>query len=250
MLILRGVPLGGGTVRGRAVLMQEGASSSAINMSFSRDHDSFSDRVLVVAGGPKVAELSARVEELRKGGACAILSDLDYPWLRKMVHEDGLTAVCNISSDYFLNGDIVSVDGSSGAVEIENVSAREVVNCMVQSNGKMLILKRSSLVGSFQGKWASVSGYIEENESPYEAALKEIREELSVTSPVLLRRGEAIITRKEGTAWVSHPFLFSVEEEIRIDWEHTEFRWIDLSELGQYETVPGLRALMQSLGIS
>jgi len=42
--------------------------------------------------------------------------------------------------------------------------------------------------------------------------------------------------------WIVHPFLFHVKapEKIKIDWEHTEVKWIKPRELAKYKTVPGL----------
>ena len=42
-------------------------------------------------------------------------------------------------------------------------------------------------------------------------------------------------------SWKVYPFLFRVlKNNIRIDWEHTEYRWIEPSELTKYDTVPML----------
>jgi 8-oxo-dGTP pyrophosphatase MutT (NUDIX family) len=45
---------------------------------------------------------------------------------------------------------------------------------------KLLILKRSDKVGTYKGLWGGVAGYVEENEEPYETALKEIKEEVGI----------------------------------------------------------------------
>jgi|GEM_PF-1594730 8-oxo-dGTP pyrophosphatase MutT (NUDIX family) len=248
MLSLRGLPLGGEFIRGRACLLP--AERRASQPEIAQDHDQYSARVLIVRNNVGEESIVSSVEQLSRSGECAVVAEESSDALKRLVSKKNLTAVANICADYFLPGDVVKVDGTSGFVEIEEVSAKEVVNCLIQFRGKTLILKRSSMVGSFQGKWASVSGYIEENETPYEAALKEIREEISVDNPVLVRKGNAVVTRKEGTVWISHPFLFSLEsQDIRIDWEHTDYRWIDIDELSNYDTVPGLKALISSLGL-
>ena len=44
------------------------------------------------------------------------------------------------------------------------------------------------------------------------------------------------------TVWIVHPFLFEVQPgTVRIDWEHTEYKWIDPSELDSHVTVPKLK---------
>jgi 8-oxo-dGTP pyrophosphatase MutT (NUDIX family) len=162
-----------------------------------------------------------------------------------------ITAVSGFDHELFLNGDSVSVNPEEGIVEIENAVERRVVNCVVKAKNTILILKRSERVGSFQGKWSSVTGYVEEGENPVQSAFKEVREEISVPSPALLRQGRPVYTRKGCTVWISYPFLFSIEEstEIRIDWEHTDYRWVTPGELENYDTVPGLSRNLSALGI-
>ena len=38
---------------------------------------------------------------------------------------------------------------------------KRVVTCFLESEGEILILYRSEQVGSYQGRWAGVSGYVE-----------------------------------------------------------------------------------------
>ena len=54
---------------------------------------------------------------------------------------------------------------------------RSVATSFLTYRGKILVLKRSGKVGSYQGAWAGVSGYVEEDEQPLDTALKEVEEE-------------------------------------------------------------------------
>ena len=60
----------------------------------------------------------------------------------------------------------------------------------------------------------------------------------------LVGEGEVleVIDEEVGRRWLVHPYRFCVTrpEGMRIDWEHTEMRWIDPKEIGDYETVPKL----------
>ena len=123
---------------------------------------------------------------------------------------------------------------------------RHVVTCFLEHGGQIMILRRSERVGTYRGKWAGVSGYIEAGSTPLQQAWTEIREEVGLAADdvELVREGlpleveDTQISRK----WVVHPFRFRVlkPEKIRIDWEHTESRWIAPEDIGQFETVPGL----------
>ena len=122
---------------------------------------------------------------------------------------------------------------------------KRVVTCFLESDGEILILRRSELVGSYQGRWAGVSGYIETTAD--EQALVEIEEETSLCGEdlKLIKRGEPLPVKDEklGVKWVVHPYLFRVKDQskIKIDWEHKEIRWIKPKDLDNYQTVPMLK---------
>ena len=106
-------------------------------------------------------------------------------------------------------------------------------------------MRRSQQVGSYQGRWAGVSGYIETIAD--EQALAEIEEETGLFGEdlKLIKRGKPLPIKDEefGIKWVVHPYLFHIKDrdKIKIDWEHKEIRWIKPDEIGNYQTVPMLK---------
>jgi len=122
---------------------------------------------------------------------------------------------------------------------------KQVVTCFLESENEILILRRSGQVGSYQGKWAGVSGYIET--SADEQALIEIEEETSLSREdvELIRKGRPlpIEDKRLGVRWVVHPYLFHIKDrdKVKIDWEHKEARWIKREEIGNFDTVPKLK---------
>ena len=122
---------------------------------------------------------------------------------------------------------------------------RQVVTCFLESDGEILILRRSEQVGSYRGRWAGVSGYVEKNAD--EQALTEIEEETTLYGKdlKLIKRGKPLPVKDEklGVKWVVHPYLFQIKDrnKIKIDWEHKEIRWIQPKELNNYQTVPMLK---------
>ena len=127
-----------------------------------------------------------------------------------------------------------------------------VVTCFLQRSDiqppRILIVQRSQLVGTYHAHWAGVSGFVEPNVSPEEQAYTEIREETGLQRDQvrMIRRGTHIIDVPNEEAkreFHVHPFLFEVitPDAIKTDWEAVDMRWIEPSELSQYETVPGLQ---------
>ncbi|MEE8386807.1 MAG: NUDIX pyrophosphatase [Dehalococcoidia bacterium] len=111
---------------------------------------------------------------------------------------------------------------------------------------ELLLLRRSERVGTYRGRWAGVSGHVEEGVAPLEQAYREMGEEVGLGRDHvrLLAEGEPLVVVDESieTRWTVHPFLFEVlrPEGVRLDWEHTESRWVRPEEVSALETVPGL----------
>ena len=126
----------------------------------------------------------------------------------------------------------------AGSLPLESV-----VTCFLECDGSILLLRRSRNVGSFKGKWAAVSGYIET--TALEQAYTEIAEEtgLQPDEVELVSAGRPVKAEGEGSGWLVHPFLFGIEDRdrIRLDWEHSQMRWIKPEEIGGYDTVPMLK---------
>ena len=110
------------------------------------------------------------------------------------------------------------------------LAEKNVVTCFLESDGEILILRRSELVGSYRGRWAGVSGFVEKTAD--EQALTEIEEETSLCGEdlKLIKRGKPLPIKDErlGVKWIVHPYLFHIKDrgKIKMDWEHNETRWL------------------------
>ena len=127
-----------------------------------------------------------------------------------------------------------------------------VVTAVVVHHGEVLLLRRSDLVGTYQGKWACVSGYLEEDETPEERAVTEIEEETGLArDDIKLEKVIAPVTLTDeikGITWRVHPFLFrAAHRDISIDWEHQEYRWVPPQDIAAYDTVPRLQEVIEHL---
>jgi len=131
--------------------------------------------------------------------------------------------------------------------------ATKIVTCFLKNGDKILILKRSDKVKSMKSLWAGISGIIENNESPLERTKIEIFEELGIeASQIKLLKESAkmriISPQYENHEWEVYPFLFSVENpKIKLNWENSEYKWVKVEEISNYETVPSLDKVLSNL---
>ncbi len=129
----------------------------------------------------------------------------------------------------------------------------KIVTSFIRDNEKLLILKRSDKVKSMKGLWAGISGIIEKNEEPLKRAKIEIFEEVGITEELitLVKTSEEMRINSpqyENHEWEIFPFLFEVKNPtIKLNWENSEFKWINVEELENYETVPSLQKVLFNL---
>jgi 8-oxo-dGTP pyrophosphatase MutT (NUDIX family) len=129
----------------------------------------------------------------------------------------------------------------------------KIVTSFIRANGKLLILKRSDKVRSMKGLWAGVSGIIEKNEEPIKRAKIEIFEEVGITEDkiTLVKAAEEMRVNSpqyENHEWEIFPFLFETKNPIiKLNWENSEFKWIDSNEIDEYEIVPNLQKVLFNL---
>jgi len=131
--------------------------------------------------------------------------------------------------------------------------ATKIVTCFITNEDKILILKRSNKVKSMKGLWAGVSGIIEKDELPLARAKREIFEEVGLyEDQIKLLKSEKemriISPQYKNHEWLVFPFLFSTENPtIRLNWENSDFRWISIDEIKNFETVPSLDKVLFNL---
>jgi 8-oxo-dGTP diphosphatase len=138
----------------------------------------------------------------------------------------------------------------SGSDSQQQLRQTHVVSCFLlrkdMDQPRLLIVQRSQRVGSYNARWAGISGFLEEGVTPDEQAYTEIREETGLQGEQvrMLKRGKVVEYEDAslGRHWHIHPFLFEVRTPgaIVLDWEATGMRWIVPSEIQALETVPKL----------
>ena len=128
-----------------------------------------------------------------------------------------------------------------------------IVTSFIKHNDQILILKRSEKVRSMKGLWSGVSGIIENNENPIDRAKIEIFEEVGIKEKEirLIKKLEKMKIQSQqykNHEWEIFPFLFETKNDnIKLNWENSEFEWIQPKELKNYQTVPSLEKILVNL---
>lgn len=244
-MILQGRGISRGEVEGNVVKVKE-------RVSFLGDVDpksgqvfeekNLSDAIFVFPGGKGSTVGSYVLYQLKKNGKAPL----------GMVNRNSETIVASgaiisdiplvdkIDLDLLEEGDEVRLDGKKGEVELHDVDIQPVVTAFLKKNDSVLLLKRSEEVGTYRGRWAGVSGYLE-NRDPLKQAKIEIKEETKLDA-VLISKGETVKVREEGEKriWEINPFLFEVKGEPELNWENKEYIWVDPKNIQNMNTVPRL----------
>ena len=129
----------------------------------------------------------------------------------------------------------------------------KIVTSFIQNDQKLLILRRSNKVKTMKDLWAGISGIIEKNETPLTRAKIEIYEETGISEDKirLVKNAEKLRVNSpqyENHEWEIFPFLFEAKNpQIKLNWENSEYAWITIDELKNYNTVPSLEKVLQNL---
>ncbi len=127
-----------------------------------------------------------------------------------------------------------------------------IILCFVFCDGKLLLLKRSDAVPIYKNLWSQVSGFIDDEKTPEERVLTELKEELRV------KRGDVKnlqavtvsthVDEKIGKTWICHIYLAEIARpEITLNFEHSEYAWIKPEAARDYETAPGFEKELEAV---
>lgn len=123
----------------------------------------------------------------------------------------------------------------------------EIASCFVEVGGKLLLLERGPMQEEV-GAWGVPAGKMEENETPQQAAFRELMEETGIqveASTEFLSLGSLFI-RKPEIEYVFHLFRIELERIplIRLSREHQAFRWMERESLLQVPLMLGAKEVL------
>lgn len=114
-----------------------------------------------------------------------------------------------------------------------------VIDALVLQDNKILLVKRSQklLEG---GKWATVGGFMERDESLYQTVEREIREETGytvkdITFLCVRHNPDRPHEDRQNISFVF--FCTALDKEGDHDWEESEIKWFALDNLPDQETI-------------
>ncbi|MDC0170949.1 NUDIX domain-containing protein [Candidatus Nitrosopelagicus sp.] len=129
----------------------------------------------------------------------------------------------------------------------------KIVTTFLTNSDKILLLKRSQKVKSMKNLWAGISGIIEGNEEPVKRAKIEVYEEVGIDESEikLIKEGKVVLIESpqyENHQWEVYPFLFSCNDrQVKLNWENSDSKWINVNELKDFTTVPSLDRVLTRL---
>ena len=127
-----------------------------------------------------------------------------------------------------------------------------VVTGVVQNtDGKILLLRKSMNDRVYPGKWSFCSGYVKEFEAGEDSVLREIEEETGLKAAII-QGGKTmeIIDDEKQRRWIVACYLCAVSSpDVRLCHENSEFRWVPPAEIANFDMVPGLEKDLKALGV-
>jgi len=116
----------------------------------------------------------------------------------------------------------------------EETSIRTAVMVIKNSEGKTLILQRSSTAKWEPNKWNLPGGHIEEGESPKDAAIRECKEESGII-PTDVRFVEVF---DDVGGYDIHAYVGKIDSnKVVINFESSDYAWITSEEISDYDCV-------------
>jgi 8-oxo-dGTP diphosphatase len=98
------------------------------------------------------------------------------------------------------------------------------------SNGEILILRRSHTAPRRALEWDLPGGWIEPGEDPLSAAIRELQEETSISTEDL--REEFIAQDQQGEETITRHYMrgLAMSTEVMLSYEHDQYRWVSKSQ--------------------
>lgn len=128
---------------------------------------------------------------------------------------------------------------------MENIVQKILVTAIIIKDEKILMQKRTDDLGSHKDKWTTPSGFVETNEHPEEAIVREVKEELNIDIKIksVIPAIDSFPNHKDKF----HMIYIAYECEVingeasntDEDGDISDIEWVPLDQLGDLDTIRG-----------
>lgn len=119
----------------------------------------------------------------------------------------------------------------------------------IENEYKVLLLKRATAV--LRDVWCYIGGGIEKDESAWEAALREIKEETGIEKVTLYtsNKFDQIYSPQENYIYIAPVFVGFVEDQqvVQLNYEHSDYQWLPFDRAIETVSLPGNDEVLRSI---
>lgn len=256
ILILAGRTISKGKAKGKVLKLERplsflGGVDASTGELKTESGENVSGRILVFPRGKGSTVGSFVMYDLKVHGKApaAVINSSAETIVATGAVISSIPMVDSVDVDLIRDGDEVTVDADAGIVSIENVRVVESVSSVVLVDGKIVMLRRPDTAGSFPGRWSLCAGKIEKGETPEQAAVREIGEEIRIRD--VSKRGclPKVTVRENDTVWVVHPFIFDAAGNSVpvLNGENTDYRLVTYDEMLDLDLVEKTPEMVKEL---
>ena len=143
------------------------------------------------------------------------------------------------------DGDVVSVDGDTGTLEIEGAKDTDVTMSMVVCGDKVLMVHREPHSQAYPGRWTLPTAYSLKGADFSSDAVGALEQKTGFCGEPAMSMDPFLIRGKH-TVYTVHPYLFKVDsEDVKLDSDNTEFRWVHINELDRESMLGSVRRIVE-----
>ncbi len=216
-------------------------SKSGIIVSGPCSGKSFKDKILIFKGGRGSTVGSYVLLELKYSNnapAGIINEEAEQVVLTGAIISE-IPMIDKVPIDIFKEGDTVRMNGKEGSLDIANIVEKDVTTVYLIRENKILLLKRSDKVSTYREQYGGISGYMEKDETPEMTGKRELIEECGISDAKLLKKGKFVYVRNNDVLFRITPIIMKTDtEDIKLNWENSEYRWVNLEQMNSFSTVP------------
>jgi len=130
-------------------------------------------------------------------------------------------------------------------IDYTESSTAPVLDVVIKCKDEILILKRGDRVLHYKQRWNILTGFLDEIRPLKDKVLQELKEELGIesVSNMKIKQHYEISDKEINKTWIIFPILVELNNKpkIELDWEHTEYKWIEPEQIDDYDAVPGVK---------